>query len=119
MTGAFVQASFRSSAAVMGLAFIQNLYGQLKSNAVRISTEEMSRNNSVGKVTLKLNLFAVDTNLSSNLKNIPVTTFISSAERAFIVRCWISWQSHVKIKFICRRHKLVIQHPSLLQSIPR
>lgn len=28
MTGAFVQASFRSSAAVMGLAFIQNLYGQ-------------------------------------------------------------------------------------------
>lgn len=28
MTGAFVQASFRSSAAVMGLAFIQNIYGQ-------------------------------------------------------------------------------------------
>lgn len=28
MVGAFVQASFRSSAAVMGLAFIQNLYGQ-------------------------------------------------------------------------------------------
>lgn len=28
MTGAFVQASFRSSAAVMGLAFIQNMYGQ-------------------------------------------------------------------------------------------
>lgn len=28
MTGAFVQASFRSSAAVLGLAFIQNLYGQ-------------------------------------------------------------------------------------------
>ena len=28
MIGAFVQASFRSSAAVMGLAFIQNLYGQ-------------------------------------------------------------------------------------------
>lgn len=28
MTGAFVQASFRSSAAVMGLAFIQNLYGR-------------------------------------------------------------------------------------------
>lgn len=28
LTGAFVQASFRSSAAVMGLAFIQNLYGQ-------------------------------------------------------------------------------------------
>ena len=27
MTGAFVQASFRSSAAVMGLAFISNLYG--------------------------------------------------------------------------------------------
>lgn len=27
MTGAFVQASFRSSAAVMGLAFIQNIYG--------------------------------------------------------------------------------------------
>ncbi len=28
MAGAFVQASFRSSAAVMGLAFIQNIYGQ-------------------------------------------------------------------------------------------
>ncbi len=28
MRGAFVQASFRSSAAVMGLAFIQNIYGQ-------------------------------------------------------------------------------------------
>ncbi len=28
MVGAFVQASFRSSAAVMGLAFIQNIYGQ-------------------------------------------------------------------------------------------
>ena len=28
MTGAFVQASFRSSAAVMGIAFIQNIYGQ-------------------------------------------------------------------------------------------
>lgn len=28
MTGAFVQASFRSSAAVLGLAFIENLYGQ-------------------------------------------------------------------------------------------
>lgn len=28
MTGAFVQASFRSSAAVMGLAFIQNIYGR-------------------------------------------------------------------------------------------
>ncbi len=28
MTGAFVQASFRSSAAVMGLAFIENLYGK-------------------------------------------------------------------------------------------
>ncbi len=28
MIGAFVQASFRSSAAVMGLAFIQNIYGQ-------------------------------------------------------------------------------------------
>lgn len=28
ITGAFVQASFRSSAAVMGLAFIQNIYGQ-------------------------------------------------------------------------------------------
>jgi len=28
MRGAFVQASFRSSAAVMGLAFIQNVYGQ-------------------------------------------------------------------------------------------
>lgn len=28
LTGAFVQASFRSSAAVMGLAFIQNIYGQ-------------------------------------------------------------------------------------------
>ena len=28
MTGAFVQASFRSSAAVMGLAFIQNIYGE-------------------------------------------------------------------------------------------
>ncbi len=28
MTGAFVQASFRSSAAVMGLAFIQNIYGK-------------------------------------------------------------------------------------------
>lgn len=27
MRGAFVQASFRSSAAVMGLAFIQNIYG--------------------------------------------------------------------------------------------
>lgn len=27
MTGAFVQASFRSSAAVMGLAFIENIYG--------------------------------------------------------------------------------------------
>lgn len=27
MRGAFVQASFRSSAAVMGLAFIQNMYG--------------------------------------------------------------------------------------------
>ncbi len=27
LTGAFVQASFRSSAAVMGLAFIQNIYG--------------------------------------------------------------------------------------------
>lgn len=28
MTGAFVQASFRSSAAVMGIAFIENIYGQ-------------------------------------------------------------------------------------------
>jgi hypothetical protein len=28
MVGAFVQASFRSSAAVMGLAFIQNVYGE-------------------------------------------------------------------------------------------
>lgn len=28
LTGAFVQASFRSSAAVMGLAFINNIYGQ-------------------------------------------------------------------------------------------
>ncbi|MEI3280693.1 MAG: hypothetical protein V8R46_08210 [Eubacterium ramulus] len=28
MVGAFTQASFRSSAAVMGLAFIQNIYGQ-------------------------------------------------------------------------------------------
>lgn len=28
MRGAFVQASFRSSAAVMGLAFIENIYGQ-------------------------------------------------------------------------------------------
>ncbi len=28
LVGAFVQASFRSSAAVMGLAFIQNIYGQ-------------------------------------------------------------------------------------------
>ncbi len=28
MRGAFVQASFRSSAAVMGMAFIQNIYGQ-------------------------------------------------------------------------------------------
>lgn len=28
MVGAFVQASFRSSAAVMGIAFIQNIYGQ-------------------------------------------------------------------------------------------
>ena len=27
MTGAFVQASFRSSAAVLGVAFIQNMYG--------------------------------------------------------------------------------------------
>ena len=30
MRGAFVQASFRSSAAVMGLAFIQNIYGDAK-----------------------------------------------------------------------------------------
>lgn len=36
MCGAFVQASFRSSAAVMGLAFIQNIYGTSAMGALMI-----------------------------------------------------------------------------------
>ena len=36
MRGAFVQASFRSSAAVMGLAFIQNMYGSSAMGALMI-----------------------------------------------------------------------------------
>lgn len=69
LIGAFVQASFRSSAAILGVAFIQNMYGDSgMAPLMIIGTVPLFNIYSVLVLTFEANSVREDTNLSHKLK---------------------------------------------------